>query len=54
MELDQGHGVKIVCPDEPFKPLADILLILWKMEFDPSDILLFCENTLEDLEGTVI
>lgn len=52
MEIDQGHGVKINIPNgDPYEKLKDYLLILWKCEYDSTDILDFCENSLEGFEN---
>lgn len=52
MEINQGHGFKIVIPDEdPYKKLESYLLILWKCGFDSTDIIDFCETTLESFDA---
>ena len=49
-KLDQGSGCEILIPEDPFKNLKRDITILWKCEFDPTDIIDFVEKTLEELE----
>ena len=49
MTYEQGY---INAPDEdPYKKLEDYLILLWKLNYDPQDVLDFAANTFEKLEN---
>ena len=50
LKIDQGAGCEIVIPEDPFENLRRDIAILWKCEFDPTDIINFVEKTLEGFE----
>ena len=51
MTYSEGY---INAPDEdPYEKLKEYLILLWKLDYDPQDILDFTANTLEGLEKDV-